>query len=588
VERRKLIALVGGLALLGGAVVVLRNESAPPAPKAFERFLAEGIEYVPDTQRVARPSDLTLTALDRTSLRVRWTATEGLGYGGFEVRWGGKTRLVQGTETELTDLDANADVKVEVRALDGLGNRSEPATANAVPRLAYDDTWMDGLVMPVDVFDGPEALNTRRWRVLDGGNTDCLGLRPLNGKRLEISCDRVDLQSNVPLRFGMPQPDGAIGRVVLGTDGPAAVRPGESELMIALLPEPFDDLGPLAEPFPPGAVVLRVSPFGARFDPVSDVPSTDNPPSLSGTFPPPTPGVRHRWELRVLPDAVAAFRDGFEVARAPVVVPWTEAWPRLAFRLAQNTRLDMFGVGGAPSGPVPSSVVPLGPGIQEDGAASLGNVPNSRLEDASSVRVVASVVAERAAPITVELGTRSAPAVFMPPDRGLHPTRASVVYADFPLPSPDPNPKVRLRSDGTVTVYESHLVVADGQDARRPLPRLTDRARPDPRVPSPTVSVLHESAGGVTFPRGGKVRVTVELPDPEAQEIAAIKGLEMDLDGERVVTLPTNGSAGGRHEFLLDLTDVSTGRHEVVVRVLPVEQRWGVRSQEQSFEIRPL
>ncbi|MBB5807028.1 hypothetical protein F4560_006796 [Saccharothrix ecbatanensis] len=587
-ERRKLIALVGGLALLGGAVVVLRNESAPPAPKAFERFLAEGIEYVPDTQRVARPSDLTLTALDRTSLRVRWTATEGLGYGGFEVRWGGKTRLVQGTETELTDLDANADVKVEVRALDGLGNRSEPATANAVPRLAYDDTWMDGLVMPVDVFDGPEALNPRRWRVLDGGNTDCLGLRPLNGKRLEISCDRVDLQSNVPLRFGMPQPDGAIGRVVLGTDGPAAVRPGESELMIALLPEPFDDLGPLAEPFPPGAVVLRVSPFGARFDLVSDVPSTDNPPSLSGTFPPPTPGVRHRWELRVLPDAVAAFRDGFEVARAPVVVPWTEAWPRLAFRLAQNTRLDMFGVGGAPSGPVPSSVVPLGPGIQEDGAASLGNVPNSRLEGASSVRVVASVVAERAAPITVELGTRSAPAVFMPPDRGLHPTRASVVYADFPLPSPDPNPKVRLRSDGTVTVYESHLVVADGQDARRPLPRLTDRARPDPRVPSPTVSVLHESAGGVTFPRGGKVRVTVELPDPEAQEIAAIKGLEMDLDGEKVVMLPTNGSAGGRHEFLLDLTDVSTGRHELVVRVLPVEQRWGVRSQEQSFEIRPL
>ncbi|WP_447005176.1 fibronectin type III domain-containing protein [Saccharothrix isguenensis] len=588
-ERSKLIAVVGGLALLGGAVVVLRNESAPPTPRVFERFLADGIEYVPDTQRVVRPSDLTLTALDRTSLRATWTATEGLGHGGFEVRWGGHTRLVQGTETELTGLDANADVTVEVRALDGLGTRSEPATAHAVPRLAYDDASLDALVVPIDLFDGPEALNPRRWRVLDGGNTDCLGLRPLNGKRLEISCDRVDLQSNVPMRFGMPHPDGAIGRVVLTTDGPATSRPGENELMIALLPEPFHDLGHLAEPFPPGAVVLRVSPFGARFDLGGDVASADDaPPPGSGTFPPPTPGVRHRWELRVLPDAVAAFRDGVEVARAPVVVPWTEAWPRLAFRLAQDTRLDMFGVGGAPSSPVPVSVVPLGPGVREDGAVSLGNAANSRLDGASSVRVVASVVAERTAPITAELGTRSAPVVFMPPDRGLHPTRASVVYADFPLPSPDPNPEVRLRSDGDVTVYESHLVLTDGQDARRPLPRLTDRARPDPRVPTPTVSVLHESAGGVTFPREGKVRVTVELPDPQAHEIAAIKGLEVELDGERLVTLPTNGSAGGRHEFLLDLADVSTGRHELVVRVLPVEQRWGVRSQEQTFDIRPL
>lgn len=588
-ERSKLIALVGGLVLLGGAVVLLRNESAPPAPREFELFLADGVEYVPDTQRPTRPSDLTLTALDRTSLRANWTATEGLGHGGFEVRWNGNTRLVQATETELTDLDANADVRVEVRALDGLGNRSEPATASAVPRLAYDDTWMDGLVMPTDVFDGPEALNPRRWRVLDGGDTDCLGLRPLNGKRLEIGCDRVDLQSNVPLRFGMPHPDGAIGRVVLATDGPATAGSGESELVIALLPEPFDDLGHLAEPFPPGAVVLRISPFGARFELPSGVPSADNPlPPGSGTFPPPTPGVRHRWELRVLPDAVAAFRDGVEVARAPGVVPWTEAWPRLAFRLAQHTRLDVFGIGGAPSSPVPVSVVPLGPAGREDGAVSLGNVPTPRLDGASSVRVVASVVAERAAPITVELGTRSAPAVVMPPDRGLHPTRASVVYADFPLPSPDPNPKVRLRSDGDVSVYASHLVVADGQDARRPLPRLTDRARPDPGVPAPTVSVLHESAGGATFPRGGKVRVTVELPDPGAHGIVPIKGLEVDLDGEGIVTLPTNGSAGGRHEFLVDLADVSTGRHDLVVRVLPVEQRWGVRSQEQAFEIRPL
>ncbi|WP_158852397.1 fibronectin type III domain-containing protein [Saccharothrix deserti] len=584
-QRRKLIAVVGGLALLGGAVVVLRNESAPPPPRAFERFLDEKVEYVPDTQRLVTPSDLTLTALDRTSLRANWTATGGLGYGGFEVRWGGRTRLVQGTETELSDLDANADVEVEVRALDAMGNRSEPATARAVPRLLYNDAWLAGLVMPIDLFDGPEALAPRRWRVFDGGNTDCLGLRPLNGKRLEITCDRVDLQSNVPVRLGMPAGDGAVGRVVLTTDGPIGHGRGDSELRIALVPEPFHDLGHLVEPFPPGAVVLRVTPFNAYFDVGGGVPAAD---LVTGTFPPPTPGVRHRWELRVRPDRVVALRDGVEVASAPGTVPWTVARPRLVFRQAQHTLVDTFAMGGAPDSPVPAAVVTLGPSVREGGAASMGNLPDPVLHNASSVRVVASVVAERTAPITVELGTRSAPAVFMTPNQELHPSRASVVYADFPLPSPDSNPKLRLRSDGNVTVYESHVVVADGQDTRRPLPRLTDRAHPDPRVPAPTLSVLHESASGANFPRGGKARVTVELPHAEVREIAAIKGLEVDLDGDRIAVLPTNGSAGGRHEFLVSLDDVPTGRHEFAVRVLPVDERREVRSQEQTFDIRPL
>ncbi|MFD1149451.1 hypothetical protein [Saccharothrix hoggarensis] len=588
-RRRGLIAVVGGLALLGGVVVVLRDESAPPPPStAFERYLHDRVEYVPDTQRLVRPSDLTLTALDRTSLRASWTATEGIGYGGFEVRWNGTSRLVQATETELTDLDANADVHVEVRALDALGNRSEPVTASAVPRLAHDETWLDGLVPPIDVFDGPEALSPRRWRVFDGGDTDCLGLRPLNGRRLEITCDRVDLQSNVPMRFSLPQHDGAIGRVVLTTDGPRDRGSSQSELMIALLPEPFHDLAHLAPPFPPSSVILHVTPFGASFSLNGGTPLPNEVVPSGGTVPPPTAGVRHRWELRVLPDAVVALRDGEAVARAAVTLPWTSARPRVAFRNAINTRVDVFGAGGAPDGPVPASVVPLGPSTEENGAASLGNVASSRLAGASSVRVVASVVAERDAPVTVELGSRSAPAVFMPPFHGLDRSEAAVVYADFPLPSPEANPKVRLRSDGRVTAHRAHLVVADGPDARRPLPRLTDRAHPDPRVPAPTVTVLHESASGERFPAGGKVRLLVELPDPEAREIAPVKGIEVDLDGERMATLPTNGSAHGRHEFVVDLADVPTGRHTVAVRVFPVDERREVRSQEDVFDIRPL
>ncbi|MEV8436508.1 fibronectin type III domain-containing protein [Actinosynnema sp. NPDC051121] len=572
-ERRKLIAVVGGLVLLGGAVVVLRDESAPPRPQTFERFLAENVEHVPDTRRAVTPTGLDLTAVDRTSLRATWTAADGVGHGGFEVRWNGRTRLVQGTGTELTDLDANADVEVEVRALDAMGNRSDPVTARAVPRLAYDDAWLDGLVVPIDVFDGPESLDPRRWRVLDHGNADCLGLRPFNGERLEITCDRVDLQSNVPLRFGPPAPDGSTARVALVTDGPLGHRPDQAEVLIALLPDPAHDLGALARPFPPDAVVLRITPSGARFVQGDDVPA-----GTSGTYPPPTPGVRHRWELRVTADAVVASRDGVEVATAPLRPTWTTARVRLAFRQAEGTLVDTFGIGGLPDDPVPASVVPLGPSTDEGGAASLGNVDDSRLAGASSVRVVASVVAERPAPITVELGTRSAPAVVMPPDRGLDPSRPSVVYADFPLPSPDRNPRIRLRSDGRVTIVDAHLVVADGPDAHHPPPRLTDRAQPAPQVPSLAVSVVQE----------GKVRLAVELTDARAREVAAVKGVEVDLDGERIVTLPTHGSAGGRHEFLIDPADLAGGRHELGVRVLPVDERLGVQSYRQTFEIRPL
>ncbi|MFD0199643.1 MULTISPECIES: fibronectin type III domain-containing protein [Saccharothrix] len=586
-ERRRLIAALGGLVLLGAAVVVLRNESAPPPPRAFERFLHEKVEYVPDTQRLTAPTDLRLTASDRTSLRASWTATDGIGHGGFEVRWNGRTRLVRGTETELTDLDANADVHVEVRALDAMGNRSDPATAQAVPRLVYDETWLDGLMPPLDVFDGPEALNPRRWRVFDRGNTDCLCLRPLNGKRLEIDCDRVDLQSNVPVRFGVPTPDGAVARVSLTTDGPVGDQSEDSSVLIALLPDPVHDVGHLEEPFPPDAVVLRITPFGAQFV----LGGVTSPTELGGTYPPPTSGVRHRWELRVIPGAVVALRDGVKVAMAEVELPWISARARLVFRNARGTHLDTFGIGGVPGMPAPGSVAPLGPSANDNGVVSLGNVANSQLAGASSVRVVASVVAERTAPITVELGTRSAPAVFMPPDRGLDRSRPSVVYADFPLPAPDSNPRVALRSDGGLTAYAAHLVIADGQDARHRLPRLVDRALPDPLVPRPAVSVVHEAAddsGTPRLPNGGKLRLTVELADSRAREVAAVKGVEVDLDGEPIVVLPTNGSAGGRHEFLVDLAGLPGGRHRLDVRVLPVDERLLVQSYEQPFEIRPL
>ncbi|WP_033433425.1 fibronectin type III domain-containing protein [Saccharothrix syringae] len=567
--RRRLLALVGGLVLLGGAVVVLRNESAPPpSPGGFERFLDERVAYVADTREPRPPTDLVLTALDRTSLRASWEAGGGIGYGGFEVRWQDRTRLVQGTETELTDLDVNAEVTVEVRAVGALGARSAPATATAVPRLAFDESWLEGLFPPVDVFDGPAALTGHRWRVLDD---DCLGLRPFSGERVEVTCRSVDLQSNVPMSPGEPGADGAVGRVVLTTDGPAGAQ---GELVVALLPEPFQDLPRLDEHVPPGAVLLRITPQGARFDIGPGVPATQAQVPVAGTSTPPRPGVRHRWELRVRPDAVLALRDGEVVAAAPVAVPWRVARPRLALREAGGTLLDSFGTGGAPAEPEPARVVPLDRSPGTNRGTSLGEVDPRSVAGGTSARVVAVVIAEPGAPVTAELGARSAPAALVP----LGP-RTSLLVADFPLPAPEGALPVRVRGEGDLFVYDSRLVVTDVPDARRPPPRLVDLPEVPPGVPQP----------GITLQRDGDLaRVAVELTDRDAREIAPVRGLELLLDGERIAALPAGGAAGGRHEFTLDTAGVPTGGHRLTARVLPADQRRDVRSAEHEFQIRPL
>ncbi|MBW4719695.1 fibronectin type III domain-containing protein [Saccharothrix obliqua] len=572
-ERRGLVAWLGGLALVAGAVVVLRQETTPPEPP---RFLDGRVQLVPDDVPPKRPSELRVVAPDRTSLRVTWTATDGVTHDGFEVRWPGGVRLVQAVEAELTDLDPDAATTVEVRAVDALGRRSEPAAVTAVPSLALDTG--PEVLRPVDVFDGPGSLDPRRWRVFgDGG---CLGLR---GRRLEVGCHSLDLQSNVPLRLGPPAADGALGRVVLTTDGPDS-----GELFVALLPEPCQDLGRLLRPFPPDVLALRITPHGANFETGPGVPTTSRVIDVGGTAPPPTPGVRHRWELRVLPDAVVALRDGQVLATASVAVPWRVARPRLVFRGVRQTRLDSFAVGGAPSEPVPASVVPLGPGTRDGTVTGLGGVPRERLVGARTARVVASVVAvsgkARDVPVVVEFGDRTAPAAFLPSGDDTE----SVLYADFPLPESSPSPEVRLHAERQLLVNAAHLVVADGDDApRRPLPRLADLRHPEAELPRPDVVVVHESAPDGPFPPRGRARLVVALPAGAAREVAPVRAVEVDLDGQRLVVLPTGGSAGGRHEFLLDVTGLAAGGHRVQARVVPVDQRVGVQSSERVFEIRP-
>jgi hypothetical protein len=562
------IAAVAGLVVLGGAIALLRNGTPPQPPESVhvEQFVDQRVDYRADDRQPSPPAAVTLTSLHPTSLRVSWTGNAE----GYEVRWGGRVRYVHATQTELTGLDPGARTSMEIRAVTALGRRSAPAHAEGVPREVYDEHWAADLSLPLDRFDGPESLDPRRWRIHDRGNADCLGLRALGTeRRLEINCESLDMQSNVPLRLGAPTQDGAVGRALLVTDGPTGSQPGGS-LAIVLLPDPFQDLpmlqphvsGPGAWDLPPGAVALRIGQQGAHIDVGPGVPTTSHAVPPINTSVTPTPGVRHRWELRVLPDAVLGVRDGEVVTASAVAMPWTLARPRLVFSGVAQTLVDTFATGRVPNSPEPASIVELGPST----GGSAGAVADQLLEGAVSVRVVASVVGTAGGPITVGFGSRSAPARLMYPDRPVDQFSSNVIYADFALPDANPGHvhQVLLKSDSDISAYAAHVVVTEGPASpRRPLPRTVERGQPEPRVAQPALTVTDEP--------GHRAHVVLEL-NPDARSIAGVAGIEFDLDGERILTLPTalDGPAvGGHHEFRFDTSGLRSGSHRLSVRVRP-------------------
>lgn len=589
--------------MLVGAVFVLRDGAAPPVqgssdPVSLSRFVDDRVEYREERQALAAPSDLKLTSLDITSLRATWTPTVGYGY---EVRWHDQVRLVLVPETEITGLIANDEITVEVRAVDAEGHRSAPASMEAVPRLQYNEAWADRLVAPVDHFDGPAALSSHRWRVL--GADDCLGLRSLPGaKRVEVTCDNAELQSNMQLVLSEPQDDGAIGRVVLTMDGPGTDPNGfNQEVAITLLPEPFDDLPWLGmydsvsapNKIPPGAVILHVNPFGASFSQGVDVPSSSRVVEVSGRSIVPSTGVRHRWELRVLPDALVALRDGEVMAAAPAVVPWKAARARLAFRDAKGTTIDSFGVGGVAENPRSTSVITLGPSSREPSATTLGTLSSVQFRNAESLRVVAGVYGNNDAAVTVHLGDREVLAKPMFPWGAVGPTVATTLYADFPLPDPaiGDSPKLRLTSTTDIDSAAAAVVLHDKADApaRKP-PKLADLGPTTPKVGRPRLSVAHETNASppTQFPAGGRIRIELVVGERD-HVIAPTAGVIIDLDGERLVTLPTTAdgpSAGGRYEFWLDAAGLGAGGHTMSARVQPVDPAVPVRDTKQVFEIR--
>jgi hypothetical protein len=502
VDRRTLAGGLGGLALVIAAVVALRTGDAPDTLK---REIDKNVEVV-QQQDPVKPANPRAQALDADALQIAWNGSAPA----YEVRWNGNEQLVPGPEVELAGLNPEQQTEVEVRAVSATGKRSEPLTIAATPKDLYNDKWDDQLVGQSDRFDGPESLDPRKWRV--EAEPECLGLRPFGqSKRVDVDCSMAAFQSNTPIRFGVPANDGAVGRAIISVAG--AVE--SSHVRLTMLPDPWQYLKE-TDAQPRGAVSLDITTQGTRIIADPDLPRTDKQVALGDS--PMTglvSGVRHRWEMRVLPDAVIALRDGVVVAYEAVAIKTRLVHPRI--RIDGGGFLDSFGVGGVPERVVPTEVIPLLPDTE---------VP----QDAVAAKIV-----------TPEAGNQ-------------------VRVVDVPV------------SEKRIAVAAPAQLVVIRKPESRPgtLPRLTDRPG-GIKTGGPRLHVMHEDGTKPPqpLPRNGRVLITAEI------NAIGHRGIELELDGKRIVSLPTNEQGAGvpgRHEFWLDTSTLTPGSNaRLKLSVLPAD-----------------
>ncbi|GGU22374.1 hypothetical protein [Lentzea flava] len=514
-DRRTLAGGLGGLALVVAAVVALR---AGDGPDTLKREIDDGVEVV-QQQEPAKPANPRAQALDADALQIAWNGSASA----YEVRWNGTEQLVPGPEVEIGGLSPEERVEVEIRAVSATGKRSEPLRISATPKDLYNDRWDDQLVGQVDRFDGPEALDPRKWRV--EAEPECLGLRPFGpGKRIDVDCPMAAFQSNTPIRFGVPASDGAIGRAIISVGG--AVE--SSHVRLTLLPDPWQYLRE-TDSQPRGAVSLDVTTQGTRIIADPDLPRTGKEVQLGDA--PLTglvAGVRHRWEMRVLPDAVVALRDGVVVAYEPVAIKEPLVHPRI--RIDGGGFLDTFGVGGVPERVLPTEVLSL---VQD------AEVP----QDAAAAKIVALEPGNQVRITDVPAGVRK-------------------------IAAADP----------------AQLVIIRKPESRPgTLPKLADRPG-GIRTGAPRLHVMHEDGTKhpQPIPRRGRILVTAEI------NAIGHRGIELELDGRRIVALPTDEQGPGvpgRHEFWLDATKPAPGSHaRLKLSVLPADHAEPVTT-ETVFEL---
>ena len=621
-KRSRLLAALGGVALLAGAVILLRvpepaTDDAEAPPVVVERFAADLVVLPGPSAPPPQPGRIMVDA-DSARLRLAWA--DGLagaeplpGVVGYEVRWeriDGEgepgSRLVVAPDVRLDGLVDGERYRVQVRSVDAYGRRSAPTEATGVPEPVNLPPLL-GLVEVYDDFADPATVAPgspdSRWHV--SSSRGCVGPAPGRGLAIELGCgsDLTVLRARSLLRLA---PGEELGRVAVLTD---AAGPG-GELTVDLVPGRADRVGVDTQPssraeerdpgLPGGAIRVSISDGGVQVGVAPDVPVST--PTVEYQQPPRRgPGVAHLFEVALTTSGVRVYQDGLAVAMRRVLPTWREASVLLGFRgpADRPSRVHVSAVGLSGPARPPGGVVeaPLNPSTKRilapaETAPNVG-VPRAPLVAARAARVVATLAVNPEldlARAVVQLGgvrIPARPAVAVPPT-----ARAAslTLVADVPPALLGPHGPVTLApfvvrapgADTTATVLESYLEITP-TPAWRPPPPEPRRAEPSPPDGMPTVELeLRNAAGdplsGRTLPGHGQLVLQIHLDAATAQwdtgAVAGVQGVQVYLDGTPIAGLPTNADGpgvGGLYALPVALGGLEPGDHTFEVRQYAVD-----------------
>ncbi|MFL6144766.1 MAG: hypothetical protein ACJ72N_23235 [Labedaea sp.] len=626
--RTRLLTWLAGVALVAGAVVLLRATDDPSGGRTAPASTSDPIsppvrvrQFAADSVVAPRPgeppgSPTGLVALPGPErLRLSWSPAAGVA--GYEVRWSAagepdRTRLVIAPDTQLDQLTDGRPYRIEVRGVDGFGRRSRAAAAVAVAGRA-DDSWRTGLTGLFDDFADPNSVlgqsSGSRWHL--SGYRGCVDLSHGStaepGLPIDLGCgaDLAVLRARQPMRLAEPGPDGVLGRVALLTD---TAGPG-GELTVDLVPGPADRVGTgtgraatgagVDPTLPGGTLRAVVNDLGASVRAGAGVPAVVTP-AIPGPAPRRGPGVLHRFDVLLTTAGMLVMQDGTLIASGGVLPPWREAFVLLGFRGPDGHRVRVHLAAAGFSGPAASVLpvveVPVNPGTQRvlgpvAPAPGIG-IARTPLVAAAAARVVATITSAAGLDVNavqVQLGDRvvaARRATTSPPDS---PGAVLTVLADVPSDLLGESGPVALtpfvvRAAGAgdgATVVESYLEITPGPSwsPGQLTPHDTDPRRPASDA-LPAVQLTMGNAGGAplpdaTVPPRGQLVLTVALDASVAQwdsgGVAGVQGFELWLDGRLAAGVPTAADGpglGGSYAVSLALTAVTQGPHVLEVREL--------------------
>ncbi len=615
--RGKLVIAAVGAAVLVGSVLTLRSgvESPPPSvgPDGQQIRAYHDARFVVPPARPestpAAPGELRFDTRAGAAL-VSWPNAP---YG-FEVRWGraggalDQVRYVATSSTSLLGLDPGR-YRVEVRSVDDIGQRSEPAGAEID---VSDDApeWQRGYGFLEDFTRGAQ-LDPDRW-IASEDNRDCLRREATDGPLLLSGRCYSTLRPSSKLELSEPGADGLRGKVVLLVDAPPSAPrhdrpegggpPGDAnEFMMIIGPPHY---------FGPETLMLRVGLRGAYLAGGSDrftgteVSVDLGQDGIGG------PGALHRWELHFASNEVRALRNGEQVGSIPFRPTWREADVGLTSFMvvddgpATAARVGLLGLTGpAPDGQ-PTEVVR--PPTSGDPAAEhrvrFEAIPTA--EEAKLIGFVASGGMDGGGEGTPGEPPPAPVVVGEFAGRPVELRRVGVVdladngyafEADIPPDLVRAGGELVMRSaDGSsFAAYDSLLEVQHKAGTALRSRRLRVDRPTLPAMATPDVVVRQNGrvvSSGQRL-RPGEVEVEIDTNAAMAQAVSGgLVGwvaLRVDLDGKRILDHPT-GVAGpsiaGRYRFVLKVGSIPGRSATMTVSLVP--DRAGVAHTTDRFTVR--